>query len=983
MAQKFYQPYRPRRDKVYDESHNQPIGGTDGLKAASAKKAAADAYSAQKNIDDVLADNESFLKNLEKGADADAVASHSRSAQAEKAGVDKQLGGSDTNFFKDDSKATGGKRFSGRITKRKAAAGGLAGLFGGGLIAMIMGASGPLAFVHMSNLMEDFHTQNNSNMADGRLTRILRYFRGSSFRNAMGPLGNRLADKYDARLRADGINPDYGRGTRVDAFEFDTSNPKAAKALAELKAKGYNFSELPGGKFRVEAPRGFRSGPATRGLADDIRIARGESGIVSAVQGRMAGTRYKGGRHPLQNFVRNAIEETIDAYRRSVQQANDERVRTGDISAERPIPSRTPEEIEAEKAENARRRGGDVAGDGKASTIKTNVKRAVAATAGFAGILELACGLQDIGDSVQDIRQTEVVEPLMRTGLDGLALGSQIATGQDVNAEEMGALFERFFGDTEIGKLSAFSADSIKAEMGEKQIGERTNAEGEKIKPADLPTSSKPGRDKPAFFKGLDEIMNTFPAAEGAGCGVLQTCLPGDFFCVGDVIDLVAAGYSGGTSSVVASGIVNAVFAAGGFLASDFIDSFVNWLAGSALQCASGPQWGNCVNIGARLAANDEALSVGGRELTEQEELTLDAERKRLREEDNKTKSLYARYLDPTNTHSLLTTFALQNPDVFSPQPEVSNVAHIPLNAVSSIFGSVGNLFSGKAKALSVEYDYGFPEFGFSFEEQVDEKYEDPFENAEIVKNNLEELNDEYGECFGTTITVADDGTPSIEAGDAVDYSELPGKCDDNDEELIRYRFFLSDTIALKGQACYEGIDEGACSELGFESNTPADNVGSLPSGNAQELAQQILDSGRITGDGRYIAQIQAVAGGDNSCNINPTILGLLLALSEEYTIYITSLNRFCTGVLTASGTASYHYREGGGHAVDIGIVNGQSSTGATPNDVALIQDALPLMPSGSGVGQSNCRSTPLTLPSGIREFSDSCNHIHLEVPVQ
>lgn len=158
---------------------------------------------------------------------------------------------------------------------------------------------------------------------------------------------------------------------------------------------------------------------------------------------------------------------------------------------------------------------------------------------------------------------------------------------------------------------------------------------------------------------------------------------------------------------------------------------------------------------------------------------------------------------------------------------------------------------------------------------------------------------------------------------------------------------------------------------------------GSLPTGEARELAQQILDSGKVTGALNYMNQIRAVASGDNSCNVSPTILALIKAISDDFEIYITSLNRKCTGVLTASGTGSYHWRDGGGHALDIGIVNGKSSTGATQEDRALLEAVLPILPSGSGIGQVNCRSTPLKLPQGITQFNDSCNHIHIQVPVK
>ncbi len=154
--------------------------------------------------------------------------------------------------------------------------------------------------------------------------------------------------------------------------------------------------------------------------------------------------------------------------------------------------------------------------------------------------------------------------------------------------------------------------------------------------------------------------------------------------------------------------------------------------------------------------------------------------------------------------------------------------------------------------------------------------------------------------------------------------------------------------------------------------------------GTDQELAKQILASGRVTGDSRYMAQIRAYANGNFSCHINRTILQLIATAAQSNSLYITSLNRFCTGVLTASGTSSYHYSNSGGHAVDFGTINGTGSTGGTSQDIAFLNSVVGILPSGSGIGQVQCRpSGSVRLPSGIQEFQDTCNHVHIQVPIQ
>jgi len=167
--------------------------------------------------------------------------------------------------------------------------------------------------------------------------------------------------------------------------------------------------------------------------------------------------------------------------------------------------------------------------------------------------------------------------------------------------------------------------------------------------------------------------------------------------------------------------------------------------------------------------------------------------------------------------------------------------------------------------------------------------------------------------------------------------------------------------------------------------------AGRLIAGADRDLAQKIINSGRVSGDSKYIQQIKSYAAGDFRCHINPTILSVIytsVAAETEgglgHRIYISSLNRKCTDVITSSGTSSYHYRDGGGHAVDIAIIDGQASTGSTTNDLALLRQLMTRLPNGSGFGQSNCRpKSALALPAGVTEFSDTCNHDHIQVPIK
>lgn len=156
-----------------------------------------------------------------------------------------------------------------------------------------------------------------------------------------------------------------------------------------------------------------------------------------------------------------------------------------------------------------------------------------------------------------------------------------------------------------------------------------------------------------------------------------------------------------------------------------------------------------------------------------------------------------------------------------------------------------------------------------------------------------------------------------------------------------------------------------------------------------QALAQQLIASGRFSGTAETSAQVQAYANGvmrqhpstGRDCYIDTAILQALktVVVDRGFSIRVSSLNRYCTGELTASGTGSYHWRNGGGHAVDIDRVNGVGATGSTSQDRALIQSMTTALPGPAGLGQSNCRSTPVSVPTNWVQFSDSCNHNHFE----
>ncbi|WP_230115277.1 FG-GAP-like repeat-containing protein [Microbacterium oxydans] len=207
--------------------------------------------------------------------------------------------------------------------------------------------------------------------------------------------------------------------------------------------------------------------------------------------------------------------------------------------------------------------------------------------------------------------------------------------------------------------------------------------------------------------------------------------------------------------------------------------------------------------------------------------------------------------------------------------------------------------------------------------------------------------------------------------------------------------------VAIAAQSSQAGcLGSGAPAGTASVTSTRADSIAGWASATIQKaldttpvpaasqaLAQQIIDSGRVTGS-EPLAQIQAYADGYKrghliggqvrDCTIDPVILGALkkVVVDTGFALTISSLNEACT-TATPSGT-SYHAKDGGGHAVDISVVNGVAATGNTAQDQALVSAMFTALPSPAAVGQLTCRPA-LTVPNGWAQTEEDCSHNHFE----
>lgn len=164
-------------------------------------------------------------------------------------------------------------------------------------------------------------------------------------------------------------------------------------------------------------------------------------------------------------------------------------------------------------------------------------------------------------------------------------------------------------------------------------------------------------------------------------------------------------------------------------------------------------------------------------------------------------------------------------------------------------------------------------------------------------------------------------------------------------------------------------------------SNTPV-------SGSAQEIAQQILSNGNINlscYSSTALQDVQAAAAGrvgTAGVMTSSAILQLIATVGQNHKVCVTAIQSggqgHCGGIPKSGCPNDAHYN---GDAVDFGNLDGVALRGRDSGSIVIMEIAFTILPRGSGFGQSQCGSGP-SLPAGFIEFRDSCDHLHVQVPL-
>ncbi len=828
--------------------------------------------------------------------------------------------------------------------KRKTAAGGFIGAVVGIMIFLAGIASGPFEFVHFAQLLQQFHLRSNEDFGNERGARTLLYaLTGQAQKSRLGFVGNYAADKWEAKLlKETGLRPVYSAKTRI-VVGFEIVNDKYINGLLDADEKTSARLESAMGKgAKVTTAGSVKGQDVVRGNGE---VLPGNTHIMSVKDmgwkerskfirtiGKLTGTnnitstlasrllKKRGGVifHPFRYLTHKAVDKLVDwRYERRKEAARQDKEGTKNGG----VKPKDTKDTNDDKKPDAPDEADKVAAEGAEETIdeaakelaKNNIK-ILAKRIGTGSIaVGILCAAKGFGDAVPDYKYTNNVLPMMRMGFRVVSMGNEVMSGQGLTLDEVGAFKDALY-DNQTG-TNWTEAGTIQGELGHKQTGYKMPPEA----------SLQNVNDKPLFFDILDQVPFLDTACDISG-------IAGSIPIVKDVLNV-------GSDAVLAG--LNVAAGAAGTSVDAIMEGALALVSGNSVDTlASGADYGNLANTGAFLAANDNAVSMGGSPLSNQQRAELRLyEQNNLRNE-NQTKSFAERYLDPYSSNSLSGQLIDNAPHSLSSFADIFNSS---LGLLTGRFASILPLGNNSLVSAAGNVDYGVPKFGFSLADQENPKFENPYNNAEKVEPRLNELNDEYGKpCFGMSVHTASDGisieTEAMGSDDLNVFNVLDNeKCDpqkNHDPWFKRYRFYLADAVSTVSNACFQadGDPKGEkyCEMLGFDTEaalSSSSSTGSVINGDAQQLAQQLLDNPNVTYpyadevDGTTVEDVlkSVVRTGEGIVNspdvsfksvpVSTDLLQALVEYAENYPIGLNALTN------ADHSSTSNHYK---GIAIDI-----------------------------------------------------------------
>lgn len=729
-------------------------------------------------------------------------------------------------WFKDkDGKKT---NLSGKFKRNRATAAGIVGLIAGLVFGGLSVIQGPFQIIHLSNVVADVFFARNSESSDITVRRVYNMVTTQREKNSLGALASVLAARHRVRLEDAGVKmifeTENGKGrAKLQSFELDPGKEHGSRMLARAEELNAIIADLPNGNKSIST-RGFEGGKIGRDLIAYSGELEGKKGVTGLINKRrlkrLAGVNF----HPL-NIGKRALETYHDYVRRrrterakeASQGTRSSRVGTAD-GGQDPQGNNSPVDSDV---------GSD--GQGAADLVndinktedpfeKRNKIKAIKSSSLFRGgatgaaIVAVVCAVKDTGNNVQQYKMLNVILPLVRLSMQYVSAGSQVQALEDIDFDEVGSVVEPLF-DEETGS-SWSAAKPLKAAYGEQG--------GEDIDPATKAqiVEAYTGK-KPALFGAVDGIPFV-----GAACGVNKW-----------VGNLPGIKQFGDISSKLLDGLASITT---GKSVSDWMEELVKVLAGGPIDTlAQGAKLGSFVAYGGLLSSNATAISGGGGALSPVQTYEWREYTNGLRIAKLRNRSFSERMFDLRSYDSFAGSLLMRTGS-FANSRGISNFARTgPSSLIASPFKSFVKILTPKSTAQTIHgYDYGIPEFGIPLSQLNSDRYEDIYENFDRLEDNdfagLKEANKKWGKCFGNPL----DDTGKIKDKQIETYEDvLSDECTSSygSREFQDYQMYITDNVTIKSLACYEGISQESCNEIGI--------------GNVTGSAVQSGGNGKIAGD--------------------------------------------------------------------------------------------------------------------------------------
>ncbi len=882
-------------------------------------------------------------------------------------------------------------------TKRKKRSTGLAVaillLFGGGSATVPL--LGPGQVVQAGQILQNAHFGDQEDAADGRASKVGRFilYKGDIKKTRMGIVGNKIADKMERKLNTSGIETGYKSTFGFfNGYVIDLQNPPTdLRGRSEQQIKDHyknkygvdvkNGSGATTGKLVIEG-RGM-SYFAQRALAKEMLRKAGYSKVPATVGSRLA---MKRGNilsvlHPWQKLDKKilaSVDARLKEWRKNRAERNLRGAAAITPATQRNVPvdgEGTPDPASQQNANDVERAASQTADEaqrasaaaragepGALSRLKSNPGfRVTAGTAGLAGVL---CIAKAIVDKADETEETMVRQPQMRLGMEIVATAGAIMYGKGADMEQVGFLAKQLWDEGK--KQGMMQAASFQDALGQLPTG------------VDIRPDLKEGAKQ--TFEFLDSpTVNAVCSTAG-------------------MVILGAVSLLGGPVTAIAGTVISAV------ALPHIIDGMSGWMSSTPVDVtAVGPELVNNAGYGVLHTANDAAISAAGVALSTPQVSQLRQIREEEQQNEFNEKSFAYKLLDPYDHRSALA-------QVISTQNPHETNAMATMAKMTASFSSVAlkQLATTTRAADTSTYDYGFAKYGFSVQELEDERWENPFENADRAADILDgpkgaEYSQRATTCFGINITKGAEGWATSSTDTSPRYKDIekePG-CQDKSEDWMRIRFFIFDSQVVESLACYEG-EEDSCANVGFGATgaePAATGDGTIVTGTTTGLARQILSHPNIkfqTVTGENAFKPVGVTGTQQACGksvtISPILLGAILTAAQKYKM---TLGVFAAG--HSCGDKEHPF----GLAVDINGVSTLDGSVQTPNNQLHFDDLnaeqgklvsefysylATLLPEGAGqMGQSEYFSQyglpAPTLRPGVNYFKgDSNNHIHFDV---